>query len=160
MSRALQYVAESTWTAEEAMAWARSKKNWPTRRFRVEGSYAGNSRLLPKKLAERTREKYGGKLVEVIPLPTISGEPKKTLNQSRVADMPACPKCGAGVGWACKAKLRHNGAPLKPCPPHKARVKAQADAWAKALDASAAALKAATKKERKPRAKRKVADGE
>lgn len=166
MSRVLQYVAESSWTAEQALAWARTKKRWPARRFRVEGSHAGNSRLLPKKLAVATRSKYGGVLVELIPLPTIAGEPKKTLNQSRVDGMPACPRCGAAVGWPCRAKPRPipglvTARHPTPCPPHRERVKAQAVAEAQAvMDRAALAEKAAKpKKPRKPRAKKEVAGG-
>lgn len=69
--RAARYVVESTWTAEEALAWAReqyaAKGRWPSRRFRVDGAMGGSSRLLGPLAAARTRRTYGGWLVELIP---------------------------------------------------------------------------------------------
>lgn len=117
-SRQLQ---ESTWTKEEALAWARkvraSGRSWPGWRFRVEGSRAGNSRLLGKKAAEQTQAKYGGVLVEVIPTPTAAGEPKRTVNQSLADELGACPSCQAPARHPC---LTPKGKSRKP---HGSRIK-------------------------------------
>ena len=56
-----------TWTARTATTWAKSLRSWPKRRFRVEGSSAGNSRLLDEYRAQRTKDMYGGEIVELIP---------------------------------------------------------------------------------------------
>ena len=40
----------------------------PGRRFRVEGTSLGNSRLLTKKAAEKTMTRYGGRIAEYRPL--------------------------------------------------------------------------------------------
>lgn len=43
---------------------------WPRRRWRVEGSRAGNSGLTTRPAAERLRARLGGALVEVVPSET------------------------------------------------------------------------------------------
>ena len=70
MASTLQDIREAQFTKDEALAWAedyyRERKNWPRRRWRVEGSAAGNSRLLTEKQALRTKKVHGGEVVELI----------------------------------------------------------------------------------------------
>jgi hypothetical protein len=62
---------ESRWSHDDCMNWAESvyaeTRRWPVRRYRVEGTPAGNSSLMPEPQARRTQRKYGGRVVEVIP---------------------------------------------------------------------------------------------
>lgn len=116
-----RHLAESTWTKEEALAWARkvkaSGRSWPGRRFRVDNSRAGTSRLLGRKAAEKTQAKYGGRLVEMIPTPTAAGEPKHTVNQALAESLGPCPSCQAKPRHPC---LTPKGKSRKP---HESRTK-------------------------------------
>ena len=68
---------------------------WPMRkRWRVEGSAGGNSRMLMKHTANRAANRYGGRVVEVIPFTPIQ--------ERQAANMPACPRCKAKAGKPCK----------------------------------------------------------
>lgn len=70
MSKQFQAAREAQLTKDEALAWAeayyREHKKWPKRRWRVEGSPAGNSGLLTRGKAIRTQALHGGEIVEVI----------------------------------------------------------------------------------------------
>lgn len=113
MSREMDWLAESGWTAEQALAWAKSKEHWPTRRWRVEGSRAGNSRLLHKKTADHTRLKYGGSVVELIPAPPPPNYADSDLYPA--VHKGACPRCKAPIGAPCFTDKK------KPRRPHSAR---------------------------------------
>jgi hypothetical protein len=70
---------------------------WPNRkRWRVEGSRAGNSRLLMNHTAVATCARYGGKVVEVIPMIPLA--------ERQAAKMPTCPRCEAPAGKPCKSR--------------------------------------------------------
>ncbi len=66
-----QALREMNWTDTEAIAWAekyyRKYRQWPTRRWRLEGTPGGNSRLLTYRVALKQKAKYGGSLCELIP---------------------------------------------------------------------------------------------
>lgn len=57
---------EATMTKEQALEWARKQIEWPARRFRVEGTKAGPSRLVHRDTAQKIVHQYGGKMVELI----------------------------------------------------------------------------------------------
>lgn len=64
---------ESTATPEELLSWAvnlyEDTKTWPSKRFRLQTSGAGgNSRLLIRSAAYKAQIRYGGEVVEVIPM--------------------------------------------------------------------------------------------
>lgn len=44
-----------------------SERKWPLKRWRIEGTAAGNSRLLGEREAHKQRGRLGGTVVEVIP---------------------------------------------------------------------------------------------
>jgi hypothetical protein len=76
---------------------AKYANKWPNRkRWRVEGSRGGNSRLLMHHTAQAARAKYGGAVVEVIPF--------KPLAERQAAGMPTCPRCKAEAGKPCTSK--------------------------------------------------------
>lgn len=90
---------ESMWTAEEATAWDAGLKRPTTRRYRLEGSRAGNSRLVSLKSAEKLKAEFGGEVVELIP-------PRSTRPRIKRLDWAAtgfdwCPVCGAAENTAC-----------------------------------------------------------
>jgi hypothetical protein len=92
---------ESTATHEDLRAQALRRyadsKRWTGRRFRVEGTGAGNSFLMGKKRAEATQRKYGGRVVDAIGI-----KPKGTSKrEEQAAALPACPTCGAAAGLPC-----------------------------------------------------------
>lgn len=63
--RGIQATKEAMWTPLEAAWWAAGQERL-SRRFRVEGSAVGNSRLLRRADAERLAERHGGRVVELI----------------------------------------------------------------------------------------------
>jgi len=87
---------------EESMAThgqlvAEYANKWPNRkRWRVEGSRGGNSRMLMKDTATAACARYGGKVVEVIP--------SIPLAERQAAKMPACPRCEAVAGKPCQSR--------------------------------------------------------
>lgn len=90
-----QWAREASATLEEL----RARRTRPIyRRFRVEGSRAGNSRLLRRDGAEEARRRYGGTIVEVYPRQTRE---EKAASVAR--DMPACPRCKVPSGEPCIA---------------------------------------------------------
>ncbi len=66
-------IMEARLDRDGAIGWAEryhaEQGRWPTRRFRVEGSRVGNSRLLRQGEASAMAERYGGELVELVPSP-------------------------------------------------------------------------------------------
>ena len=71
MKNVMRSMLETQWTPDQALVWAKKcwidQARWPSRRFRVEGGRAGNSRLLGKSAAENACALYGGIVVELIP---------------------------------------------------------------------------------------------
>jgi hypothetical protein len=96
------------WDAKKALAWARSKKHWPKRRWRLEGSRAGNSRLLRETQAINMKSLYGGTIVELIP---AGKGGRKTRFEVAAEDMPRCPYCKQRKNRPCKAS---DGSPRMP----------------------------------------------
>lgn len=105
------------WTTVEALEWARKMKCWPSRRFRLEGSLAGNSRLVKWNLATEMQRSYGGTVVELIP---EKPERTKTRYESASTGMSKCPKCKETKGKACRTP--HGGQRM----PHDSRLKLHA----------------------------------
>ncbi len=66
-----QALREMQWGDIEAIAWAekhyRDTGRWTTRRWRVEDTPGGNSRLLTHSEALKRMAEYGGRLCELIP---------------------------------------------------------------------------------------------
>lgn len=89
------------WTAADALAWAKGLKSWPRRRWRLEGSRAGNSRLLRETQAINMQQLYGGERIELIPA-AGDGEAKKNRFQVAAEDMPKCPHCKESKGKPCR----------------------------------------------------------
>lgn len=68
------------------------------RKFRVEGTPVGNSRLLCLPTAKRVQTKLGGAIVNYRPRPEIP-----PLDQAaKEASLPPCPRCGAPQAVACR----------------------------------------------------------
>ena len=63
-------MVEAALTADTAIDWAEAyyleHHVWPPRRWRVEGSIAGTSRLLTRRAAEQQQERYGGEVVQLV----------------------------------------------------------------------------------------------
>jgi hypothetical protein len=101
----MRSIAESTWTKEQALAFAvqylDAKGRWPARRFRIERSRAGNSRLLNRESAERDAARYGGDAVELIPTLAASGVLRPTAHEQAAEGLPECSKCQAEADAAC-----------------------------------------------------------
>ncbi len=66
MSQHVIAMREAQWTKAEAVKWARGLRHWPSRRYRVEGSRAGPSRLVSNYIAQTLVSEYGGKIVEIL----------------------------------------------------------------------------------------------
>lgn len=60
---------------------------WPARRFRVEGSPFGNSRLLRAADAELAARRYGGQVVEVAPTRAAWEARERVREEARRADV-------------------------------------------------------------------------
>ena len=101
MSRIIQAMMEATWDRTEAIRWARTLNRWPRRRFRLQESRVGPSRLVSKEKADRLRERYGGYVAEVIPPPVRKRFPNQF--DALGALMAECPHCGVEEGLACRA---------------------------------------------------------
>lgn len=119
-SRHERNLLEAQIRPDEAVAWAqaRYKKtgNWPSKRFRVEGSRAGSSKLLTRVEAEVTSKQYGGTVVELIP---AKGESLGTMAEAAAQGLPECPQCGAQANRSCR-RGTERGAPRTP---HAARLR-------------------------------------
>ena len=81
--RAIRDTFESLWTERVALDWARDQGAWPVRRFRLERSRVGNSRLLRKVDADRLRGRYGGQVVEVIHHAKVERRLQRKLEELR-----------------------------------------------------------------------------
>lgn len=94
IEKAQAHLTRTNRAATEATAPRHEAKNLtrPWRRWRVEGSSAGTSKIMGKATAERVASKYGGTVVDLKP-PVVKA-PKHS-------ERP-CPKCNAKIGKACK----------------------------------------------------------
>ncbi len=91
---------ESLMTAEQAREYALGLGQ---RKFRVEGTLAGNSRFLYKPTAERIQRRVGGTIVDYRPAP-----PRK-----RLPAIGICAKCNAQDGQPCKTTFGKKRKPHK-----------------------------------------------
>lgn len=87
------------WDAAAATKWAKGLKRWPKRRFRVEGSRAGNSRLVGEETAKVIRSKHGGQVVELIP--PAKSIVRKSVYEVAAEDLGDCPRCKASADAPC-----------------------------------------------------------
>jgi len=111
-NRHTQAVRESQYTPQEALELAVLSGAKFRRRFRVEGSAAGTSRLVTKSSAKRLRKRYGGQIVELVP----DLWHKSPANVLRANGLPYCPTCRVEPDEAC----RHPKGAMRP--PHEARM--------------------------------------
>jgi len=89
------------------------------RKFRLEGTPVGNSRLLYLATAFRLQAKYGGEVVNYrrrAELPPLE-------QAARDADLPLCSLCGAERGWACRPRSWRSNRPRRR--PHAVRLAAE-----------------------------------
>jgi len=114
--------AEATISAEDAIAYAKELREqgarWPRRRWRVEGTAAGNSKLLTEERAIAVQRRTGGTVVLIIPTPTELGLAPMTVNTSLAIGLPTCAVCQQKPGEPCRTPKG------KSRPPHEERVKA------------------------------------
>ncbi len=88
---------EATAAAEECHELARETGG---RKFRLEGTPAGNSRLLYLATTFSLRARFGGRVVNYRPRPELP-----PLEQAaKDGELPPCPLCGAPAGWACRPR--------------------------------------------------------
>jgi hypothetical protein len=126
VAKANRRALETSMTREEAIAQPHKKlantNKWPSRRFRVEGSRAGNSYLLTKKRAESMQRQMGGVVVELIhERPKEAKAPRVSKNEERAIGMLACPRCSAEADKPCRS-TGGSEAPRTIVAPHKVRV--------------------------------------
>ena len=94
---------EASWTREEAIAWAKNLRGWPSRRYRLERSRAGSSRLVTKWDALNLKSLYGGEVMELIP--SAAYHLAKSLKK--------CPTCKARARRPCKTSAGAKRRPHK-----------------------------------------------
>lgn len=82
----------------------REAVKFPAKRYRVEGSDAGNSYILDLEDAQRTRQKYGGTIVELVSSTAFHGATAKFIKN-------ACEECDAERGKPCLDNLGNITAP-------------------------------------------------
>ena len=87
------------WDADAALKWASGLRHWPSRRFRVEGSRAGNSKLVCERDAIGMRIQYGGEVVELVP--SARALARKSVYEVAAEDLGECPRCKAPDGKPC-----------------------------------------------------------
>lgn len=94
---------ETQVSADDVLAAAVDKNRFPTRRFRVEGTHVGNSRLLSERDAQGTALRYGGQMVELVTRETFVVAQAKTSGGS---GLPECVRatCFAEAGKPCRNK--------------------------------------------------------
>lgn len=109
IARTMRDTWESTATHQEIKA-KHGLADYFVRRFRVEGSPIGNSRLLRRHDAVAAATTHGGDVVEVIP--STSAAVRHAM------PMPACPVCEVEAGKPCKSGSK------KMRPPHAKRWRA------------------------------------
>jgi hypothetical protein len=68
------------------------------RKFRLEGTPAGNSRLLYLATAQRLQVRFGGRIVNYRPRPELA----PLEEAAKDAGLPSCPLCGAAPAAACR----------------------------------------------------------
>ena len=98
---------EAALQVDEAREHARSIGRW--RRWRLEGTAAGNSRFVGRATAERLQRRYGGKVVHYQP---PRREPKV---EAAARELGECPRCKASPGQPCRSfsgrRMPHAGRP-------------------------------------------------
>lgn len=87
---------ESLMSPEEAREHLRKDRS--RRKFRVEGTRAGNSRFVTLKTAERIRDRLGGAIVNYRPF-----QPSKHRAAARM--LGHCPVCRVRAGSPCRVGL-------------------------------------------------------
>lgn len=105
-----RWLAESRWTADEALAWAEwlysNSRRWPDRRYRIETPGLGNSRMLTEGRANQDRARYGGRVVELIPSRSAYCEAHGVVRMSKfemeAREYGECPRCKVPPGAACR----------------------------------------------------------
>lgn len=126
---------EATISAADAIEWAKGQREggarWPRRRWRVEGTSAGNSKLLTEERAIKVQRRTGGKVVLVIPTPTELGLAPMTANQALAVGLPTCSVCQREAGEPCRTpkgksrkphsdRIEASKPPPVPLPPRQA----------------------------------------
>lgn len=100
---------EAVMEAEEVRRYASSGRVG-ARKYRLEGSVAGNSKLVYKRTAEKLRAMYGGTIVNMRPR-----QPSKYIEAAR--ELGPCPRCKMPAGVACRAgsgrRAPHAGRPRR-----------------------------------------------
>lgn len=66
------------------------------RRWRVEGTRVGHSRLLTHEKAQLTCARYGGRVVQIVPFTPLA--------ERQALNLKACPLCKAKASKPCKSK--------------------------------------------------------
>lgn len=93
-----------------------------SRRWRLEGSRAGNSGLVGWRRATKLLGLYGGRIAERVPLPP----PSPTHgDRARADDLPPCPRCLAEQRQPCRSRYLHEDGTMVNGPerkPHKVRL--------------------------------------
>lgn len=84
------------------------------RKFRLEGTAAGNSRFVCRETALRLQAKYGGRIVNYRP----GRDRSRSVYEAAAAELGPCPRCEAPARAACMTVLG------RPRHPHRARVTA------------------------------------
>lgn len=111
---------EASATPDECREMAKTTKG---RKYRLEGSAGGNSRLVGYETAIRLRQIYGGEIVNYRPAPLA---PPLELDAA-ARELPPCPVCGVGERMACREGPRLPGMLLrdrrKRRKPHAARLR-------------------------------------
>lgn len=97
------------WDGDAAMQWASEQRTWPTRRYRVEGSRAGNSRLVTFGTAVNLQKAYGGEIVELIEKRGTKEDTKRC--DSRHLELGDCPVCFRPAGQPCERPSGERRAP-------------------------------------------------
>lgn len=90
-----EWAWEAKATHKQLVAKHASKFPITRKRWRLEGTRAGNSRLLMLETANLSRARYGGKVVEVIPFTPLAVR--------QAAKLPECPHCKAEKAKPCKS---------------------------------------------------------
>ena len=103
---------ESTFSRAQVLKYAQIVGPSFKARWRLEGSAAGNSKLVTLAAARKLQDRYGGTIVEMLP----PGWIKTRVDVQRAAGLPYCPMCRVDPDAACRDRLGN----LRP--PHDARI--------------------------------------
>ena len=100
IDRQSRRILETTVSTAELLEKFLARGKFLSRRFRVEGSVVGASRLLNLRRAEESQAKYGGQVVELVT--------KNAFLTAQAArdHLPSCRRtsCGAKAGEPCRGK--------------------------------------------------------